>query len=364
MENGEQKALALWERFRNISIERYIPTYRRLNIDFDEYSGESQVQASTVEFVERELRQRNVYEQDKGSWKIDFAQRGHRILGVAVVRGRTGTTTYLLRDVAAILERERTYDFDEMVYVVSSEQNLYFQRVFKTLELMGRPDLAGRLRHVNFGNILNMSSRSGNIQLLSDILDESKDAMHEVMRRNETKYAQIPDPDAAAESVGISAVMLQDMSGKRINDYTFDITRMTSFEGDTGPYLQYCHARLNSILRQSNIEHHDLSDFLTKHPDALDPDVKKKKQCLDLLRLMAQYPDVTATAFRNLEPSTIITSYLFRLTHQISSCYDVLQVKGTKEGETAILARAALFEAARQVLENGMRLLGFTPVER
>lgn len=363
MEDSEPSALALWKRFRNISIERYISTYGRLNIHFDEYSGESQVQSSTVRDVEKELRERNVYEEDDGSWKIDFTKYGHKSLGVAVVRGRTGTTSYLLRDVAAVLEREKKYAFDQMVYVVSSEQDLYFQRLFKTLELIGQPDLANRVRHVNFGKVMGMSSRLGNVLLLSDILDQSGATMHEVMRRNETKYAQIADPLAAAEAVGISAIMVQDMSGKRINDYAFDISKMTSFEGDTGPYLQYCHARLNSILRQSNITRPDLSDFFTKNPDALDGDLDEKHQCLDLLRLMAQYPDVTATAYQKLEPSTILT-YLFRLSHQISSCYDVLQVKGAKEGNTVIMARAALFEAARQVLENGMRLLGLSPVDR
>lgn len=108
--------------------------------------------------MEDELKNRGVYEEDNGSWKIDFEKHVFKSLGVAIVRGRTGTTTYLLRDVAAALEREKEHNFDEMVYVVSSEQDLYFQRLLKTLELMGRQDLAGRLGHVNFGKVMNMSS--------------------------------------------------------------------------------------------------------------------------------------------------------------------------------------------------------------
>lgn len=188
--------------------------------------------------------------------------------------------------------------------------------------------------------------------------------MHEVMRRNKVKYSQVEDPDAVAEKVGISAVMVQDMSGKRINNYPFDIGRMTSFEGDTGPYLQYCHARLNSILRKAGLTRQDLADDLENHPDGLDADVLgDKPHAADLLRLMAQYPDVTAMAFKTLEPSTILT-YLFRLAHQLSSCYDVLQVVGAEGGRDVVLARAALYEGARQVLERGMRLLGLSPVER
>ena len=364
MEAGDQEAMALWRRFRDISIDRYIATYARLNIDFDEYSGESQVNKATIERVESVLRERGIYEQNKGSWVIDFEKHGSKGLGLAVVRGRTGTTTYLLRDVAAVLDRAEKYAFDKMIYVVSTEQDLYFRRVFRTVELMGRPDLAARLQHVNFGKVMGMSSRLGNVQLLGDILDQSRETMHEVMRRNEVKYSQVEDPDAVAEKVGISAVMVQDMSGKRINNYPFDIGRMTSFEGDTGPYLQYCHARLNSILRKAGLTRQDLVDHLENHPDGLDADVLgDKPHAADLLRLMAQYPDVTAMALKTLEPSTILT-YLFRLAHQLSSCYDVLQVVGAEGGRDVVLARAALYEGARQVLERGMRLLGLSPVER
>ncbi|KAK4096322.1 arginyl-tRNA synthetase [Parathielavia hyrcaniae] len=343
MEAGDQEAVALWRRFRDTSIDRYIATYARLNIDFDEYSGESQVNRATIEWVESVLREKGIYEQNKGSWVIDFEKHGFKSLGLAVVRGRTGTTTYLLRDVAAVLDRVEKYAFDKMIYVISTEQDLYFRRVFRTVELMGRPDLAARLQHVNFG--------------------KSREAMHEVMRRNEVKYSQVEDPDAVAEKVGISAVMVQNMSGKCINNYPFDIGRMTSFEGDTGPYLQYCHARLNSILRKADLTRQDLVDHLENHPDSLDADVLGgKPHAADLLRLMAQYPDVTAVALKTLEPSTILT-YLFRLAHQLSSYYDVLQVVGAESGRDVVLARAALYEGARQVLERGMRLLGLNPVE-
>lgn len=362
MEDGDPAAMALWRRFRDISIDRYVALYARLNISFDEYSGESQVDTASIEAVEKTLREKGVYEKNGGSWLINFEKHGSKDLGTTVVRGRTGTTTYLLRDVAAVLEREQEYAFDRMIYVVSSEQDVYFRRIFKTLELMGRSDLAARLQHVNFGKVDGMSSRLGTAKLLSDILDESGAAMHEVMRRNAEKYAQVEDPDAVAETVGLTAVMVQDMSGKRINNYVFDMARMTSFEGDTGPYLQYCHARLSSILRKTGVTAADLGTHIMENPNTLDADVDKQ-QYIDLMRLIAQYPDVTAVAFRNLEPSTVLT-YLFRLTHQVSSCYDVIQVVGAKEGHDVMLVRAAMYEGARQVLANGMMLLGIVPVNR
>ncbi|KXX82919.1 Arginine--tRNA ligase, cytoplasmic [Madurella mycetomatis] len=327
MELGNQEALALWKRFRDISIERYIDIYARLGINFDVYAGESQVNPAAVAEVESLLKERGVYKEDKGSWMIDFTKHGAKHLGTAILRGRTGTTTYLLRDVAAILDREKQYSFDEMIYVVSSEQDLYFQRVFKTVELLGYPDLAAKLKHVNFGKVLGMSSRLGKVELLSDILDKCGIAMHNVMRANAVKYSQVEDPDTVADTVGITAVMVQDMSGKRNNNYPFDINRMTSFEGDTGPYLQYCHARLSSILRKAKLTAINLAD------GDIDYSYLEDDYSAGLIRIMAQYPDVVATAFKNLEPSTILT-YLFRLTHQLSSSYDVLQdIKETRACE-------------------------------
>ncbi|KAG5302527.1 arginyl-tRNA synthetase [Histoplasma capsulatum G186AR] len=355
MEDRDPEALSLWKRFRDISIERYISTYARLNISFDEYSGESTVRPETIEKVENMLKGRGIYEENEGSWVINFEKHGARKLGTAVVRNRGGTTTYLLRDVAAVLERVEKYEFDKMIYVVSAEQDSYFQRVFKTVEIMGYPDIAAKLVHINFGKVQGMSSRLGTVKLLSDILDECGSAMHEVMRSNEAKYAQVADPEAVADVVGITAIMAQDMSGKRINNYPFDITRMTSFEGDTGPYLQYSHARLCSIMRKANLT----ADQVAK----ADFSLLKEPHAIDILRLMAQYPDMTTQAFKTLEPTTILT-YLFRLTHQVSSAYDVIKVLGTDEGPEVMLARSALYEGARQVLENGMRLLGFTPVAR
>lgn len=313
MEDGDAERVSLWRRFRDISIDRYVALYARLNISFDEYSGESQVQTVSVVAVERVVKERGIYEEKEGSWLIDFEKSGFKGLGTAVVRGRTGTTTYLLRDVAAVLEREEKYFFDKMIYVVSSEQDLYFKRISKTLDLMGRSDLAARLQHMNFGKVEGMSSRLGNAKLLSDILDESGASMHEVMRRNADKYAQVENPDAVAETVGLTAVMVQDMSGKRISNYPFDMARMMSFEGVTGPYLQYCHARMRFIPRRVGVNAAFLKQHIVENPTTLDVDADKEHY-INLLRLIAQYPDVTATAIRNHEPSTILT-YLFCLTH-------------------------------------------------
>lgn len=355
MEEREPEAMALWKRFRDVSIERYISAYARLNIRFDEYSGESQVQPESIHKVEALLLERGILKANNGAMIIDFKEHGAPKLDVAVVRNRQGTSTYLLRDIAGFIERAEKYDFDKSIYVVSSEQDMYFQRLFKIVELMGRSDLASKAQHVNFGKVLGMSSRLGTVRLLGDILDECGTAMHTVMKSNERKYAQVENPESVSDTLGITAVMVQDMTGKRINNYPFDMNRMTSFEGDTGPYLQYTHARLCSIMRKSGFAAEDLfsADF----------SLLKEQHVIDTLRLMAQYPDVCQTAFKTLEPTTILT-YLFKFTHQLSSGYDVVKVIGTEDGVEVSRARAAYYECARLVLNNAMRLLGITPVER
>lgn len=200
-----------------------------------------------------------------------------------------------------------------------------------------------------------MSTRRGNVKFLADILDDVGESMHEVMRRNENKYRQVVEPDQVADTLGISAVMVQDMAGKRVNNYPFDIERMTSFEGDTGPYLQYAHARLCSIQRKANFAREQLLNA--------DYSLLKEQHATDLIRLMAQYPDVVGHTFKTLEPTTILT-YLFRLTHQLSSSYEILRVNGAPEGIPTSIARAALYEAARNTINVGMKLLGLSPVER
>jgi arginyl-tRNA synthetase len=188
---------------------------------------------------------------------------------------------------------------------------------------------------------------------LDDILRDCADHMHETMKKNAEKYAQIEDPVGTADILGISSVMVQDMSGKRINNYTFNMDAMTSFEGDTGPYLQYAHARLCSIKRRANLSEEDLA--------GADLSLLKEAHAINVVRLLAQWPDTFQNTLKTLEPATILT-YLFKMTHAVSSSYDHLQVVGSEP--ELMKARMALYDATRIVLSNGMRLLGLTPLER
>lgn len=217
MESGDEAALSLWRRFRNVSIDKYKTTYARLNIAFAEYSGESTVKAEVMEEAERVLSERGISEYNEGATIIDFRKHGAKKLEVAVIRNRNGTSNYLLRDIGAAIQRARSFGMDEMVYVVMSEQDVHVQRFFKILDLMGGEyaELSHKMKHITFGKINGMSTRRGTVKFLNDVLNDVGAAMHEVMRKNEVKYAQVPDPDRVADVLGISSIMIQDMHGKR-----------------------------------------------------------------------------------------------------------------------------------------------------
>ncbi|KAI9809991.1 MAG: hypothetical protein M1827_006758 [Pycnora praestabilis] len=352
MEDGNSDALALWRKFRDLSIDKYKKTYGRLNIHYDDYSGESQVKAESMEGVARTLEETGTSKNSEGAVIVDLTPHSKK-LGKALVKKRDGATLYLTRDIGAAVERFDKYHFDKMIYVVASQQDLHLAQLFKIEELMGRKDISEKCQHVNFGMVLGMSTRKGTVRFLDDILKDVGEKMHEVMRANKDKYKQVENPEQVADIVGITAVMVQDMSGKRINNYEFDIIRMTSFEGDTGPYLQYAHARLCSISRKANLSPSSLQ--------TADLSLLTEPHAILLVRMLAQWPDVVQNTLKTQEPVTVLT-YLFQMTHRLSSSYDVLQVVGSEEEVKK--ARMALYDGARQVLNNGMKLLGLTPVER
>ncbi|KAK8115402.1 Nucleotidylyl transferase [Apiospora kogelbergensis] len=357
MTENDEKAIAMWKRFRDLSITRYKQTYARLNIHFDDYSGESQVAEADMEEAANKMREMGLTEEDRGAQLIDFSKhvsgKQGKSLGKVILRKKDGTALYLTRDISELLNREKKYKFDQMIYVIASQQDLHCQQFFKVVELMGYKDIAAKVQHINFGMVLGMSTRKGTVKFLDDILRDVGEHMHNVMRKNEDKYNQVENPDAVADTLGISSVMVQDMSGKRGNNYTFDINTMTSFEGDTGPYLQYAHARLSSITRKAGLSEEQIA--------TADLSLLTEPHAVNLVRVLSQWPDVVSNTLRTLEPTTILT-YLFKMTHTLSSSYDVLRVVGSEH--EVMRARMALYDAARVVLNNGMRLLGLSPVER
>lgn len=159
------------------------------------------------------LKEKNISEESEGAVIVDLTKHSKK-LGKAIVQKKDGTTLYLTRDIGAAMERYEQYKFDKMIYVVASQQDLHLQQLFKILSLL-EFDWADRVQHINFGMVLGMSTRKGTVVFLDDILAEAKDRMHEVMKKNEEKYKQVENPDAIADTVGRTGVMIQDMSGKR-----------------------------------------------------------------------------------------------------------------------------------------------------
>lgn len=367
MEEGDAEALALWKKFRDLSIKKYEETYARLNIRFDVYSGESQVKREYLERAISQLRDADFVERaDNGALLVDL--RKYK-MEKAVIERKDGTPLYITRDIGAAhqrwdaFEQSRGKGFDKMIYVIASQQDLHCQQFFKVLELMGyswaNPS-EGRLQHINFGMVLGMSTRKGTAVFLDHILDETKDNMHEVMKTNDAKYAQVEDPERTADIVGQSAVKIQDMSGKRINNYQFDWSRMLSFEGDTGPFLQYNHVRLCSVERKNAAEGLVLPEQIDPLKD-LDLSLLSEPKARELIMHLAAWPDVVRQAIKDQQPSTIV-SYAFRVTRTVSQAWEVLLVKG-QEKDLA-LVRLFLYRCSRDVLSAAMRLLTLEPLQR
>ncbi|CAM1504760.1 Fc.00g023510.m01.CDS01 [Cosmosporella sp. VM-42] len=352
MEDRDPEAIALWQRFRDATVEDYTASYARLGIQFDEYSGESQVSAESIAEVETALKEKGVYEESDGSWMIDFSKHDAKGLSTAVVRYRNGTTSYLLRDLAAVLDRHKAHAFDKMIYIVKMEQEMHFHRVTKTLELMDRGDLAVKIQHVAFAKITGLLDQFKDAQLLSDYLDGCHAAMKANMPEEGEEQVFVSNTDASVESLGLSGLFIQDLNHKRTTGYACDSKKMTSFEGENGIAIQNCYARLVKTLEAKPAD----LDYAT-----LDYSPLESEDYTELLRIMAQYPDTTHQSFKNLEPGTII-GYLFRLVDQLMVTLDDDDEQDWTDKEADVKARMGLYENAKQVLDNGLQVLGVKPL--
>jgi arginyl-tRNA synthetase len=219
MTDNDEKAIAQWARFRELSIKRYKETYARLNINFDEYSGESQVKQAGMDAAAKTMAEAGVSEESEGAVIVDFSKHVPGKVGKSlerpIIKKKDGTALYLTRDITEMMQRDEKYHFDHMIYVVASAQDLHLKQLFKIVELMGYKELAKKVQHINFGLVLGMSTRKGTVKFLDDILRDVGDKMHEVMKANTAKYEQVEDPVGTADILGISSVMVQDMGGKR-----------------------------------------------------------------------------------------------------------------------------------------------------
>ncbi|KAJ7202500.1 hypothetical protein B0H12DRAFT_1330801 [Mycena haematopus] len=353
MEDGDESALKNWRVWRALSVKKYAEEYKRLNIEFDVYTGESMVGKEWQDKALTRLEEMGLIEDVDGAKIVNLEQWK---MGRAVLRKRDGTSIYLTRDIGGAIERYEKYKFDKMIYVVSSQQDLHLAQFFKVLELMQFP-WASSLQHVNYGLVQGMSTRKGTVVFLDQIIKEAAQVMHEQMQKNEEKYAAIEDPENVSQEIGITGVKIQDMTAKRINNYTFNWDRMKSFEGDTGPYLQYAHVRLSSLSRKN--------PHLIPLPPPSQIDttsLAESPHAREIVFLLGTYPDVVKVALKTQEPSGVVT-YAMRLSHAISSAWEVLVVKGEEDLDKA-RARLWMYQCTRDVLGAALRLLSIRPLER
>jgi arginyl-tRNA synthetase len=345
MEDGDPDALALWKRFRHVCITHYTDLYARLNITFDNYSGESEVGHDTIAEVESILKEKSVYRDSEGAWIIDFEKHGSKGLGTCIARYRNGTTSYLLRDIAAVLERSRKYSFDEMLYVVSAKQSSHFQQLFRSLELMDHSDLAHRLRHVSFGKVQGFGPKHGTGVLLSDIFGQYRTAVQRFLEADEGKKFQ--GGESVLDNLSATALMAQDLSIKRHGNLTFDAIKTATADGYTGLSLQHWFTKLCLKLNGATVNRGGL--------EGADYSMFEEEEYADVLRLLAQFPGIVKSSFRSLESSTIL-AYLFHLTHLLSAVWNE-----EEDDLDQNLTQLAFYEIIRQVMENGMQIVGLAP---
>jgi arginyl-tRNA synthetase len=342
MEEGDYDALAFWKRVRDVNVTNYARLYARLGIYFDEYSGESQVSPESMAEVEEILKSKGLLEESGGSWIINLKKHTKKA-GAAIIRDRTGSSTYLLRDIATVFDRYKRYLFNKMLYVVAADHALHFSRLFKVLELMDQSDLASKLQHVIFSEVSKISHDANPWHTFDEILDQCQIAMRESIHSNPEKAYVLCTTGVSKASIGTAALVAQELSAKRSSDNALDFSQMTSFDTGTGPNIQFWYARLCSVLKSNPVPADIPKDEFASLTDV---------DQLNLLRLIAQYPDVTLAAYNSLEP-VMIMAYVNHVVEQLSCCVE-------ESGDVHEMgpAQTMLFEVTRIVLENGMNLLG------
>ncbi|KAH6000654.1 arginine--tRNA (Arg) ligase [Parastagonospora nodorum] len=345
LEAGDEELRAFWERVRDVMVADYTGFYGRLGVQFDEYSGESQVNAETMAEVEQMLKDKNISEESSGAWMIDMTKLGAKA-GHAIVRDRSGSSTYLLRDLAAVFERSRKYGFDKMIYVVASDNSVHFTQVFKILEALDR-EIAAKLKHFKFSEVSKMASTLGKGYKPENILDKCEEAIATPPEADSEKAALLGTSKQTQKGLAVSALLVQELSSRTSTVHVFDTGSMAAFKLGSGPDLQYWYAKISTMLFGQTVSA-ALSDE--------DIEGLADEDQANLLRVLAQYPEVVKATFTSLEASGIVT-YLASITEQLSDCLD--EDDGEIETTPGL---AALLEATRIVLGNGMKLLGLNPM--
>lgn len=346
LEDGDNEAVELWKRFKDLSLKEFNNIYSILGVDFDSWAGES-FYNDKMDIVVKELEEKNVLTDSNGAKVVMLDEYN---MPPCIVVKSDGASIYATRDLAAAMYRKKHYNFDKCIYVVGKDQILHFKQVFKTLELAGHT-WAKDCVHIPFGLVKfadrKLSTRKGNVVLLEELL---KEAVAKTLETINVKNPELKEKEIVAKEIGIGAVLFTYLKNSREKDIVFDWDEMLSFEGETGPYVQYSYARAKSILRKSEGINGD-ADFskLTS------------KEEFELTKVLEGFNKAILLAIDRLEPS-VVTRYTIEVAKAFNKFYNAHSVLNLEDTGLKV-ARLKLIEATAQVIKNSLNLIGINVVE-
>ena len=348
IEDGDPEAMEIFSWFKEVTLKDTQRVYDLLGVSFDSYNGEAFYNDKMGPVVD-ELKEKGLLVESQGAQVVQLEEYG---MPPALVLRSDGATLYITRDLAAAFYRHNTYHFDKCLYVVAYQQNLHFKQLFKILELMGHDWYKG-MEHVSFGMVSYegraLSTREGYVVYLEDLLNKAIEKAREII---EEKSPNLPNKDEVARQVGVGAVVYFDLHNERIKDIDFRWERALSFEGETGPYVQYTHARCCSVLRKAQA-------YADVEPDY---SVLCDDEALDVLMLISRFPEVVRKAMDQNEPS-LITRHTTSLAQAYNKYY--FEHRIMEENDPAgSAARVNLTDAVRDVIKTGLYLIGVEAPER
>ncbi|EME8139310.1 arginine--tRNA ligase [Enterococcus faecium] len=339
LEEGDEEAIQLWQWFRDESMKEFNKIYDLLEVQFDSLNGEAFYNDKMDEIVEL-LEEKHLLNEDKGAEIVDLSAYD---LNPALIKKSDGATLYITRDLAAALYRKRTYDFKQSLYVVGNEQSYHFKQLKAVLKEMGF-DWSDDMHHIPFGLITQggkkLSTRKGKIVLLEEVLNE---AIQSAKEQISEKNPDLENKDVVAKQVGVGAVIFHDLKNDRLNTFDFNLEEVVRFEGETGPYVQYTHARAVSLLEKAGFVPSETADY------ALNDDIS-----WEVVKLVQKYPETVLSAGEKYEPS-VIAKHAIKLAQAFNKYYAHTKILADDEQKEA---RLALVYAVTVLLKEDLRLLG------
>lgn len=339
LEENDEEAVELWKWFRSESLKEFNKIYDMLEVSFDSYNGEAFYNDKMDEVVTM-LEEKHLLKSDQGAEIVDLSAYD---LNPALIKKSDGATLYITRDLAAAIYRKRTYNFVKSLYVVGNEQSIHFKQLKAVLKEMGF-DWSDDMKHIPFGLITQggkkLSTRKGKIILLEEVLNEATEsALAQIVEKN----PDLPNKEEVARQVGVGAVIFHDLKNDRLNNFDFELEEVVRFEGETGPYVQYTHARAMTIL--------DKAEFT---PSTTEVYALNDADSWEIIKLLQAFPDVITQAAEQYEPS-VIAKHSLRLAQAFNKYYAHTKILVEDEQKEA---RLALVYAVTTILKEDLRLLG------